>query len=157
MVITRFLRPAVAAFILGIFSLNAGVTADTDNDAVGPSCTTDCMRVAFIKMYHTPPSITAKVTVVGEEDLGLVRGCFVYGNFTTPTNETVPVFGHAGNVREARLHLYQDEPGEYLFEVTDIVKEGYTFDPEGSDTLTGNITIGHLRALRGQSVYVDSN
>lgn len=130
MIITKFLLSAIFAFFR---------EEQVDNE----ECTENCMTVSYIRTYRASTYLTAKVTVLDTNTSGRLRGSYVvYGEFTKPGGETVSVWGRGGGVREPRLRLHgYDEPGDYKFEVTDIVMSGRTFDEAGSSSLTGSITV----------------
>lgn len=155
-----FLRSsAVLVLVASIFFQQAVLTdaalttaSNTETAEVSPpgtpaACTNNCLRSMYVSLYRTPPYLTAKVKVTGTSFLRRMRGCVVYGEFTTPNGETIPGIGWVGT-RDAMIRMALptegSASGEYTFTVKDIKMRGntmYTFDPVGSNELTATITI----------------
>jgi len=145
MLVTMFLRSTMVLFLFSIFSQQVAAA----NKQEAAACTDNCLRSAYVAIYQTPPYLTAKVRVVGSSNLGRMRGSVVYGNFTTPDDETISSFGWVGT-RDAMIRMplptEGSVSGEYKFTVLNIAMRGdtakkYKFDPKGSDMLTATKTI----------------
>ena len=102
-------------------------------------CSTNCLRVFNIRMVNQVDRVTGLVTVV-DENGGRIFGAVVHATWTKPDGSVVDQYANIGVRGRAEFSLYPTASGLYTLTVVDIVKDGYTFDPANSNTLTGSIS-----------------
>ena len=64
-------------------------------------------------------------------------GATVSATWTLPNGEEIPQTGVTDATGQATVQIPEKAPGTYWIEVTDIVKEGFTFDPVNSVLIHG--------------------
>lgn len=128
-IIIHLSRLAVAVF--GLLAVSDG-----SSFASAASCKSNCLRGMIQRIVVN----TALVTVV-DENGGYVQAA-ITGEWTFPDGRKMTqTLSNGGTRRRAEFKVTPDQPGTYNFEVTNIAKAGWTFDPQGSISLTGSLTI----------------
>ena len=106
------------------------------------ACVSNCARVNSLALTYSRwfSRITARVIVIDENKNNL-RSALVTGFWTLPDGSIIKANSSTNYSGKARFSLPDSMTGKYLFTVTDINLNAYSFDVENSDTLTGDITV----------------
>ena len=111
--------------------------------ASAATCSENCLSVYSVSLTDLGTSIRSSVKVIDEfVNSGASRNATVQGLWTRPDGSTVLQYARIGTRLRADFSFGTGGvPGTYTFEVIDITKSGYTFDPNGGADLTASITI----------------
>lgn len=121
-------------------SANSSVSiAVTDSNA---GCTANCMSVDQISLRYRKKSgaITAQVWIY-DENSNLVKNAGVRAVWTLPDGSMVDDYSETNSRSRAKFTRTATGPGDYVLTIVEVVKDGFTFDPENSNVLTGVITV----------------
>jgi len=117
-------------------SLNVTVTQG------GEGCQSHCLLVDSVVMSYKKKSGVIKATVViADENGNRVDKATVRAVWNLPDGSTVEASDETNKRSRATLLLQAVQSGDYILRVTEITRGGSTFDPEGSNVLSGMIYI----------------
>jgi PKD repeat protein len=130
-------RLGFALFLLIMGSLSVVTQANAG------SCENSCLSIYSITLTDLGTSIRASVKVIDEfANSGASRSATVQGMWTRPDGSTILQYGTIGTRLRADMKFGTGGvPGTYTFEVIDIIKPGYTFDPTAGANPVARITI----------------
>jgi len=122
--------------------LLAGSLAITTG-AHAASCTSNCFTVYSLSLSDQGTSLRASVQVVDEfGSSGATKSATVEGLWTRPDGTTFVQYATIGTRLRADFGFGTGgAPGTYTFEVIDVRKSGYSFDPTGGVELVSSITV----------------
>ncbi|MCU7806430.1 MAG: PKD domain-containing protein [Candidatus Thiodiazotropha sp. (ex Semelilucina semeliformis)] len=115
--------------IVLLFLMISGLTSQAN----AASCTSNCLSLFSLKLTDLSNSISATVKLVDEfGSSGASRQSTVRGLWTRPDGSTVLQSARIGTRLRADFKFATGGvPGTYTFEVVDVIRSGYTFDPAG--------------------------
>lgn len=107
------------------------------------SCTNNCLSVYSLGQTDLGTSIRATIKVVDESvSSRAAKSAMVQGMWTRPDGSTVLQYASIGTRLRADFNFGTGGiAGTYTFEVIDIVKSGYTFDPSSGVELVSSLSI----------------
>lgn len=118
----------------GIASISINAAGDTT------TCSVNCLRVAYIRMYDILGKTSGLVTMV-DENGGNVFGTVVHAVWTMPDGSQLDQYANIGVRGRAEFKLYPTVSGVYTLTVVGATKDGYTFDPVNSSLTSASINI----------------
>ena len=105
-------------------------------------CINNCMLVDQISFGYKKKSgvITGQVWIYDENN-NRVKNAVVDAMWTLPNGDTIVDSSATNSRSKATFTLNATSAGEYALAIVKVVKGGFTFDPDGSNVLTGIIVI----------------
>ncbi len=129
-------RILTTLFLLLLFNVNFMSEANAN-------CETDCLTVYSISLTDRGTSIRGSVKLIDEfVNSGASRGSTVQVMWTRPDGSTILQNARIGTRLRADFNFGSGGvPGTYTFEVINVLRSGYTFDPSGGIDLVSSITV----------------
>ena len=123
----------------GATASQSTVITVTDTNA---GCINNCMSIDNIAVSYKSKNHTIKGLVwpVDEHGNG-IRGADVHATWTLPNGSIVDQHSKIGSQLRAKFTLPASSVGIYTLKIIEVTKEGYSFDPQNSNVMTGIIDI----------------
>jgi PKD repeat protein len=111
----------------------------TDSNA---GCINNCMSVDQISLGYKMKSgaITGQVWIYDENN-NRINNAVVHAVWTLPEGTTNAVYSTTNSRSKATFTLNDAVAGHYDLTIVEVVKDGFTFDPDSSNALAGSIDI----------------
>lgn len=132
--------------LLVVFSMSLAFLMLNNAAQAAPPCSSNCIRVFSIDLTNAGTSVRGIVKVWDETgSAGGTRSAVLHVVWTRPDGSTLDQYDVIGTRLRGEFSLYTaGVAGTYTMTVVDATKAGYTFDPNNSDVLTKDITVGSV-------------
>ena len=111
----------------------------TDGNA---GCISNCLSIDQISFRYRKKSgaITAQVWIYDENN-STVKNAGIHAVWTLPDGSTIDEYSATNSRSKATFSQTAVGPGEHILTIVEVVKDGFSFDPDSSNVLTGSIVI----------------